>query len=74
VLTEWATHVDVELLDFAELEKWGASEGIRADPGPVKGVPGEEQLDQHRVASISYTSGTTGESPDLSEGTKGCYC
>jgi long-chain acyl-CoA synthetase len=62
VYTEWANHVGVELLDFAELEQWGASDGIRADPGPVKGLQGEQELDQGRVASISYTSGTTGRS------------
>lgn len=63
VLTEWAHHVGVELLSFDDLEKWGAEDGIRTDPGPVKGLQGEPELDQYRVASISYTSGTTGQSP-----------
>jgi long-chain acyl-CoA synthetase len=61
VLTEWANHVGIELLSFDELEKWGAEDGIRADPGPVKGIDGEQELDQLRVASVSYTSGTTGQ-------------
>jgi long-chain acyl-CoA synthetase len=60
VFTEWANHVGVELLSFDELEAWGTEDGIRADPGPVKGIQGEPELDQYRVASISYTSGTTG--------------
>ena len=63
VLQDWAHHVGVELLELPEFERWGASEGIRADPGPVKGLQGEIELDQERVASISYTSGTTGKSP-----------
>jgi long-chain acyl-CoA synthetase len=61
VLRDWAHHVGVELLDFDDLEKWGAEDGIRTDPGPVKGIHGEPELDQYRVASISYTSGTTGK-------------
>jgi long-chain acyl-CoA synthetase len=61
VLQDWANHVGIELLELPELERWGASEGIRTDPGPVKGLQGELELDQERVASISYTSGTTGE-------------
>ena len=62
MLTDWAHSVGVELLSFDELEKWGAEEGIRVDAGPVKGIQGEQELDQYRVASISYTSGTTGQS------------
>lgn len=61
VLQEWAHHVGVELLEMPDLERWGAEEGVRIDPGPVKGIQGEFELDQQRVASISYTSGTTGE-------------
>lgn len=62
VLQEWAQHVGVELLELPDLERWGATEGVRVDPGPVKGIQGEFELDQQRVASISYTSGTTGKS------------
>lgn len=62
MLTDWAHSVGVELLSFDELEKWGAEEGIRVDAGPAKGIQGEQELDQYRVASISYTSGTTGQS------------
>jgi long-chain acyl-CoA synthetase len=62
VLTQWASSVNVELLDMLELEKWGSTEGIRCDPGPVKGVPGEHELDRDRIVTISYTSGTTGMS------------
>ena len=60
VLSQWASTVDVELLDMLELEKWGAQEGVRCDPGPVKGVPGEFELDRDRIVTLSYTSGTTG--------------
>lgn len=60
VLSEWASSINVELLDVEELEKWGNSDGVRCDPGPVKGVPGELELDMQRVVTISYTSGTTG--------------
>jgi long-chain acyl-CoA synthetase len=45
---------------MGEFEKWGQEEGVRCDPGPVKGVAGEEELDRDRVLTISYTSGTTG--------------
>ena len=68
VLQDWASHVGIELLEMPEFERWGASEGIRADPGPVKGLQGELELDSERVASISYTSGTTGQlSPSLDD-------
>jgi long-chain acyl-CoA synthetase len=60
VLTQWAASVNVELLDMNELERWGLEDGIRCDPGPVKGVPGELELDRDRILTISYTSGTTG--------------
>ena len=62
VLTQWASTVNVELLDMLEFEAWGGEEGVRCDPGPVKGVPGELELDMGRIATISYTSGTTGMS------------
>lgn len=61
VLTAWASSVQIELLDMAELEIWGQQTGIRCDPGPVKGVAGETDLDRDRISTISYTSGTTGE-------------
>ena len=60
VLNQWATSVDIELLDLLELEAWGNEEGVRCDPGYVKGVPGELELDKQRIVTISYTSGTTG--------------
>jgi len=62
VLSQWASSVNIELLDLLELEAWGEEEGVRCDPGPVKGVPGELELDKGRIATISYTSGTTGMS------------
>ena len=61
VLKSWAESVGIELLDMQELEKWGTQEGIRCDPGPVKGVSGEDELDFKRVITITYTSGTTGK-------------
>jgi long-chain acyl-CoA synthetase len=61
VLSQWAASVHVELLEMSELENWGSEQGIRCDPGPVKGVEGEDELDRQRVVTISYTSGTTGE-------------
>lgn len=60
-LTEWADSIDVELLDMSELERWGQEEGVRCDPGPVRGVEGEHELDRDRIVTISYTSGTTGK-------------
>ena len=62
MLAQWAANVNIELLDILELEAWGASEGVRCDPGPVKGVAGEYELDRDRIITISYTSGTTGQS------------
>ncbi|RXK42618.1 long-chain acyl-CoA synthetase [Tremella mesenterica] len=61
VLKQWAKSVNVELLDMVELEKWGMTEGVFCEPGPVKGVHGEEELDRQRIVTISYTSGTTGD-------------
>ena len=61
VLAQWAASVDVELLILDELEQWGASESVHCPPGPVKGVKGEDELDRLRIATISYTSGTTGK-------------
>lgn len=62
VLSEWAGSIDIELLDMAELEQRGQEEGVRCDPGPVRGIEGEHELDRDRVLTISYTSGTTGKS------------
>ena len=62
VLQQWASSIDVELLDMLELEAWGREDGVRCDPGPVKGVAGERELDRDRAVTISYTSGTTGVS------------
>lgn len=62
LLTQWAASIDVELLDMLELEVYGTEAGVRCDPGPVRGVPREEELDRERIVTISYTSGTTGES------------
>lgn len=60
LLSQWAASVDVELLDMSDLEKWGQEEGVKCEPGPVKGVAGDAELDKERVLTISYTSGTTG--------------
>lgn len=62
ILGSWAESIGVELLSMAEFEQWGQSEGIKCEPGPVRGIAGEEELDQKRVLTISYTSGTTGKS------------
>lgn len=61
ILGSWAESIGVELLSMAEFEQWGQSEGIKCEPGPVRGIAGEEELDQKRVLTISYTSGTTGD-------------
>ena len=45
---------------MVEMEEWGMSDGVRCDPGPVKGVQGEDELDRQRIITICYTSGTTG--------------
>lgn len=58
VLQAWASSVDVELLTLADMEVWGAQQGIWTEPGPLAG---EEELDMKRVITISYTSGTTGK-------------
>lgn len=60
ILTSWAQSIGVELLMLADFEKWGNSEGVRCEPGPVAGIAGEEELDMQRVITVSYTSGTTG--------------
>jgi long-chain acyl-CoA synthetase len=60
VLALWAESIGVELLTLAEFEQWGTQEGVKCEPGPVRGIAGEEELDQKRVVTISYTSGTTG--------------
>ncbi|WVQ80017.1 hypothetical protein IAT38_002118 [Cryptococcus sp. DSM 104549] len=61
ILSQWAASVDLELLEYQELERMGAQPDVRCEPGPVRGVLGEEALDKARVITISYTSGTTGD-------------
>ncbi|WWC60634.1 uncharacterized protein I303_103208 [Kwoniella dejecticola CBS 10117] len=61
LLTEWAASLNIELLVMDELEKYGATDGIYLEPGPVKGVAGDLDLDRERVVTVSYTSGTTGD-------------
>ncbi|WWD18202.1 hypothetical protein CI109_102652 [Kwoniella shandongensis] len=61
VLSEWASSVGVELLNLEELEKWGQQGDVATAPGPIKGIPEEEELDRGRIVTISYTSGTTGD-------------
>ncbi|WVQ85695.1 hypothetical protein IAT38_007861 [Cryptococcus sp. DSM 104549] len=59
-LAKQAAGVNVELLVMSEVEKRGAEEGIKLPPGPVSGVEGEKDLDEKRIVTVSYTSGTTG--------------
>ncbi|WVF70999.1 hypothetical protein IAT40_005795 [Kwoniella sp. CBS 6097] len=61
LLSQWAASLNIELLSMEDLEKWGATEGVRCEPGPVRGVAGELELDRKRIVTISYTSGTTGD-------------
>ncbi|OCF43256.1 long-chain acyl-CoA synthetase [Kwoniella heveanensis CBS 569] len=61
LLSQWAASLNLELLSMEDLEKWGASEGVKCEPGPVRGVAGELELDRERIVTISYTSGTTGD-------------
>ena len=60
LLNEWAATVGVEVLVMSELEEWGSQPAQFIEPGPVKGVAGEDELDAQRVSTVSYTSGTTG--------------
>ena len=60
LLQDWAESIGVEMLYMSDLEAWGGEEGVRCDPGPIKGVEGDYELDINRIATISYTSGTTG--------------
>ena len=62
VLTQWAEHVGLELLDMGELETWGATPEVHIEPGPIKGDLRDEEIDIGRILTISYTSGTTGQS------------
>ncbi len=61
VLNQWAGSLGLELLDMSELERWGIEDGNKIEAGPVKGIPEEDELDRQRIATISYTSGTTGQ-------------
>lgn len=61
VYNEWAATVNVEFLDFAELELYGQTEGVKCEAGVVPGIPEEHELDLERIVTISYTSGTTGD-------------
>ncbi|WVR05579.1 hypothetical protein IAU60_002598 [Kwoniella sp. DSM 27419] len=61
LLSQWAATLGLELFTMEEFEKWGQQEGIRCEPGPVKGGAGEIEIDRERVITISYTSGTTGD-------------
>ncbi|WOO85750.1 Long chain acyl-CoA synthetase 7, peroxisomal [Vanrija pseudolonga] len=57
VLSQWSTSLGILLLDMADLEEWGLEPGNYVAPGPLEG---ERELDCNRIATISYTSGTTG--------------
>lgn len=57
VLSQWSTSLGILLLDMADLEEWGLEPGNYLAPGPLEG---ERELDSNRIATISYTSGTTG--------------
>ncbi|WWC88193.1 uncharacterized protein L201_003098 [Kwoniella dendrophila CBS 6074] len=61
LLSQWASSLGIELLNMDDLEKYGSTDGVYVEPGPVKGVQGELELDRERVVTISYTSGTTGD-------------
>ncbi|WVQ65243.1 uncharacterized protein L199_003416 [Kwoniella botswanensis] len=61
LLSQWAASLGLELLVLDDLEKYGSMDGVFIEPGPVKGVQGELELDRERVVTISYTSGTTGD-------------
>ncbi|TYJ55760.1 hypothetical protein B9479_003537 [Cryptococcus floricola] len=57
VLKQWADTVGITLLTFDELLQKGSGANA-VQPGPE---PGEEALELNRIATISYTSGTTGD-------------
>jgi long-chain acyl-CoA synthetase len=59
LLSQWAKSVNVVLKTLKELEEWGAEPSQAVKPGPEQG---EREMDIARVITISYTSGTTGES------------
>ncbi|WRT65995.1 uncharacterized protein IL334_002946 [Kwoniella shivajii] len=61
LLSQWAASIGIELMTMDELEKWGSTNEIYLEPGPVKGDQNDLQLDRERIATISYTSGTTGD-------------
>jgi long-chain acyl-CoA synthetase len=57
VVTQWASSLGILFLDMTEFESWGMEPANFVAPGPLAG---EQDLDSQRIASISYTSGTTG--------------
>lgn len=57
VITQWAASLGILFLDMTEMEAWGLETGNFVAPGPL---PDEQELDEQRIATISYTSGTTG--------------
>lgn len=57
VVTQWASALGILFLDMVEMENWGLEPANFVAPGPL---PDEDELDQQRIATISYTSGTTG--------------
>ncbi|WVW80476.1 hypothetical protein I302_102458 [Kwoniella bestiolae CBS 10118] len=61
LLSQWAASLGLELLVLDDLEQYGSTDGVYLEPGPVKGVQGDLELDRERVVTISYTSGTTGD-------------
>ncbi|WVO13079.1 hypothetical protein L204_100689 [Cryptococcus depauperatus] len=56
LLGQWASTLGIELMTLEELEQKGTGANAIA-PGPEHG---EDMLDRKRIATISYTSGTTG--------------
>ncbi|BEJ13229.1 hypothetical protein CspHIS471_0304030 [Cutaneotrichosporon sp. HIS471] len=57
VLSQWAASLGILLLDQLEMEEWGA----QADNFVPPTVADDEiEIDQNRIVTISYTSGTTG--------------
>lgn len=57
VVTQWASSMGILFLDMVEMEQWGMESANYFAPGPLAD---EQELDQQRIATISYTSGTTG--------------
>nr|XP_019007614.1 long-chain acyl-CoA synthetase [Kwoniella pini CBS 10737]OCF46395.1 long-chain acyl-CoA synthetase [Kwoniella pini CBS 10737] len=61
LLSDWASSLNIELLVMDELEQYGSTDGVYTEPGPVKNVAGDLDLDRERIVTVSYTSGTTGD-------------